>query len=315
MRRLFSVVLIAVCVAVSGAIAAPNGSGKANPKGFDAKYKDFGRPMTVEEIAAAGNLLPMTWADYKVQCQPQADNMAIHNRHRKAEAWVLQDLAEQMSDKDIVLVENETCNIWYFQRCGNQVVMESPPSLPAQPAEICFLDPVGEDRGLYKVTTQDGKSREYIFRRLSEVGPCTPPPPVPEPTPCPPANDGWPWWWWLLPLPVPLLTLLLGLLFGSLLRRKPTKDEEEKPKPPKPDPTPTPGPAPVPVVPVVPVVIPPVPVAPPASWGNPGPGEVKISFGSQDFERIEGTWIPLHFWRLKRCFFALTMLKYGTLTC
>src|SRR3989338_10651795 len=98
---------------------------------------------------------------------------------------------------------------------------------------------------------------------------------------------------WLLPLPVPLLTLLLGLLFGSLLRRKPTKDEEEKPKPPKPDPTPTPGPAPVPVVPVVPVVIPPVPVAPPASWGNPGPGEVKISFGSQDFEMIEGTWIPL----------------------
>src|SRR3989344_2127788 len=97
-----------------------------------------------------------------IQCQPGNGNMAIHNRHRKAEAWVLQDLAEQMSDKDIVLVENETCTIRYFQRCGNQVVMENPPSLPAQAADICFVDPVGEERGLYKVTTAYGKSREYI---------------------------------------------------------------------------------------------------------------------------------------------------------
>ncbi|MEK7583836.1 MAG: hypothetical protein AAB490_01210 [Patescibacteria group bacterium] len=311
MRRLFSLVVIAVFVAVSGAFAAPAGSGKANPKGFDAKYKDFGRPMTVEEIAAAGNLRPMTWADYKVECPMGEGNMAIHNRHRKAEAWVLQNLAEQMSNKDIVLVENETCTIRYFQRCGNQVVMENPPSLPAQSVAICLIDGVGEDRGLYKLTTQDGKSREYIFQLLLEVRPCKPaPPPVPEPLPCPPTDDGWPWWWWLLPL----LALLLGLLIGSLLRRKPTKDEEEKLKPPKPAPGPASIPIPVPVAPVVPTVIPPtpattatvtpapvpVPVALPASWGQPGPGEVKISFGSQDFERIEGTWGGENFILLRR---------------
>ena len=294
MRRLFSLLLLTAFFAVSTTMAAPTGSGKANPKGFDMQFKDFGRPMI--------------WADYKVQCQPGNGNMAIHNRHRKAEAWVLQDLAEQMSDKDIVLVENETCTIRYFQRCGNQVVMENPPSLPAQAADICFVDPVGEERGLYKVTTAYGKSREYIFQRLPQVSPCTPLPPVMEPAPCPPTNDEWPWWWLLL------LLLPLGLLIGSLLRRKPTKNEEEKPKPPKQAPAPGPGPTPAPVVPVVPVATPPtpsataavipapapIPVASPASWGQPGQGDVKISFAPQDFERVEGTWGGENFILLRR---------------
>lgn len=43
--------------------------------------------------------------------------------------------------------------------------------------------------------------------------------------------------------------------------------------------------------------------------------EVGTTLDENTRKEGKGRWIPLPFWRLKRCFFVLSLLKYGTLTC